>query len=301
MTWRSVVITTPARLTKKHQALVIQQDSGEVSVPLEDIAVLVLDCPQVTLTSQLLAASASQQISIITVDETHTPNGVLLPYLPHSRALQVMRKQLTMSGPHKKRLWQHIVRQKLFNQAIVLQKQNHATQSARLKQLANDVGSGDPNNLEAQGAQVYFRTLFGETYTRSQDRFYNAALNYAYSIIRSAIARSLVGYGFLPAFGIHHCSEQNAFNLADDLIEPFRPIIDLYIVSYYAAEPEHELQPPDKANLVRILHQDILRLEREKFAGRSTLLALVDASVISLGQRLDDGQAHLVLPSIDTP
>ncbi len=296
MTWRSVVISTPARLKHKHRALVVQQDSGDISVPLEDIAVLVIDCPQVTLTSQLLAACASQQIAVITVDETHTPNGVLLPYLPHSRALQIMRKQLNMSLPQQKRLWQGIIQQKLANQATVLAQIGHAPQARHLQQLACNVRSGDPDNLEGQGAQVYFRSLFESPFHRAQSRFFNAALNYGYSVIRSALARSLVGYGFLPAFGLHHRNEQNAFNLADDLIEPYRPLLDLHVLQHYPTEPERELEPMDKAGLVRILHKDVVRIENRSPAGSSTLLALIDATVMSLGQRMGDGDTHLVLP-----
>lgn len=301
MTWRSVVISTPARLKHQHRALVVQQDSGDTRVPLEDIAVLVIDSPQVTLTSQLLAACANQQIVVVTVDETHTPNGVLLPYLPHSRALQVMRKQLALTQPHKKRLWQGIIQQKLLNQAVVLQNHHHVAAARHLQQLAQEVRSGDPDNLEGQGAQVYFRNLFPQPFNRAQDRFYNAALNYGYSVIRSAIARSLVGYGFLPAFGLHHRNEQNAFNLADDLIEPYRPLLDQHILGQYPLEPERDLQPPDKASLVRILHHDVPRLELGETTGNSTLLALIDATVISLAQRADDGLFHLTLPSTAAP
>ncbi len=296
MTWRSVVISTPARLKYQSRALVVQQDCGDTCVPLEDIAVLVIDSPQVMLTSQLLAACANQQIAVITVDETHTPNGVLLAYLPHSRALQVMRKQLAMSQPQKKRLWQGIIQQKLYNQAIVLQRYRNAKVASYLQQLAQEVRSGDPDNLEGQGAQFYFRNLFPNSFHRAQNRFYNAALNYGYSVIRSAIARSLVSYGFLPAFGLHHRNERNAFNLADDLIEPYRPLLDQYILDCYPLEPERNLEPSDKGGLVRILHHDIQRLEQGETIGSSTLLALIEATVISLAQRADDGLFYLTLP-----
>ena len=299
MTWRSVIITTPAQLRHKNGALVVRQNGNDISVPLEDIATVIIDCPQITLTSQLLAAFASQKIAVITVDETHTPNGVLLSYLPHSRALQVMRKQMNLTQPHKKRLWQHIIQQKLINQSSVLQQHNHSIQANILIQLSNEVRSGDPDNLEGQGAQVYFRALFTPTFHRAQSRFYNASLNYGYSIIRSAFARSLVSHGFLTAFGIHHHSEQNAFNLADDLIEPYRAILDAHVLKCYPVEPKHELRPEDKAKIVSILHQDISRIEKGELSGRSTVLSLIDSTVISFRQRVDDGNIHLILPNLD--
>lgn len=120
MAWRSVVITRPARLSFKQRAMQVDQNGDTLRVPLEDISVLVIDQPQVSLTAQLLSAFASQQIAVITVGPDHHPNGVLLPHLPHSRALKVMRAQLNMSQPRRKRLWQHIVQRKIRNQAAVL-------------------------------------------------------------------------------------------------------------------------------------------------------------------------------------
>ena len=298
MTWRSVVIANPARLKLKHQALHVEQDSGSVTVPLEDIAVLVLDHSQITLTAQLLSACAGQQIAVITVDSSHTPNGVLLSYLPHSRALKVMRAQLALGLPARKRLWQSITQRKILNQAYLLTKQGHADASKHLQAMAAAVRSGDPDNFEAHAAQVYFCALFGEKFIRAQNRFYNAALNYGYSILRSALARSLVSYGFLPAFGLHHRSEQNAFNLADDLIEAYRPVVDAHVLAHYPYEPERELEPTDKSTLVSLLHLDAPRLDETGHAGSSTLLALIDATVVSLMQRLADGGNQLTLPGM---
>ncbi|MEW5839094.1 MAG: type II CRISPR-associated endonuclease Cas1 [Pseudomonadota bacterium] len=300
MAWRSVVITQPARLKLEHKALAVEQDAGAVRIPLEDISVLVIDQPQVSLTAQLLAACAARQIAVITVDETHTPNGVLLPHLPHSRALQVMRKQLDMSQPRKKQLWRGIVQRKLRNQAEVLEWQGHEAASRRVRQLAREVRSGDAGYAESQGAQVYFRHIFGTGFSRAQERFHNAALNYGYSVIRSALARNLVAYGFLTAFGLHHRSEQNAFNLADDLIEPFRPILDAHVLAY--AQPgmeERDLTREDKAHVVNVLHQDVLLHQPEGLAGKSALLAAAESVVVSLSQRLDDDLAALTLPGLN--
>ena len=298
MAWRSVVITQPARLRLEQQALRVEQDAGSVRIPLEDISVLVIDQPQVSLTAQLLTACAARQIAVITVDETHTPNGVLLPHLPHSRALQVMRKQLDMSQPRKKRLWQGIVQRKINNQAEVLERYGLDAASL-LRQMASEVKSGDGGHHEAHAAQAYFRALFGLGFSRAQDRLHNAALNYGYSVIRSALARTLVAYGFITAFGLHHCSEQNAFNLADDLIEPFRPILDAHVLGLWPLHGEdRDLTREDKAHLVSVLHQDVAMFQSGDLSGHSTLLAATEAMVISLVQRLDDDETHLHMPAL---
>ncbi len=298
MTWRSVVITKPARLSFKNRALVVEQEGEKASVPLEDIAVLVLDTPQVVLTSQLLSACVEAGIVTITVNAMHTPNGVLMPYLSHSRALKVMRLQMALSVPAQKRIWQSIVQQKLRNQAAVLEFRDSQMLARQVLNLVSQVRSGDPDNFESQGAVIYFPALFYAGFTRRYDCFYNAALNYCYSIVRSAIARSLVSYGFLPAFGLHHRNELNAFNLADDLIEPYRPLVDAWIVKNYPLQPERELTPQDKATLVSILHVDAPRLRGDEVEGSSTVLALIDATVISLSQRLQDANVNLVMPGL---
>lgn len=296
MAWRSVVISKPARLSYHNRALIVEQES-RFSVPLEDIAAIVLDCPQITLTNPLLAACAAQQVAVITVDDTHTPNGLLLPFTPHSRARKVMQAQLDMTMPHKKRLWQAIVQQKIRNQAAVMCHLLGMDVARPLYVMADQVRSGDPDNFEAQAAQQYFPLLFGRGFTRDQPGFTNAALNYGYSIMRSALARALVAYGLLPAFGLHHRSQLNAFNLADDLIEPYRPVVDRQVYRWVSAHAQ-QLNRQIKADLVSLLHQDAPRVQDESLLGSSSLLALADATVISLSQAIQDKSVSLVLPGV---
>lgn len=296
MGWRSVVISQPARLSCAHRALQIEQDQGKAQVPLEDISVLVLDQPQVSLSASLLSALAQEQIAVLTVGADHHPNGVLLPFLPHSRGVKVMRAQLALSGPQQKRLWQSVVKQKLRNQADVLLQQGQPEVATQVQSLAARVRSGDPDNLEAQAARVYFVALFGRDFQRGQERFYNAALNYGYAVIRAAIARTICSYGLLPAFGLHHCSELNAFNLADDLIEPWRPMLDAYILRQFPNELENQLTPQQKGVVVAVLHQDVVLTSQ---AGRCSSLVAIDTSVQSLVRILNEpAKTHqLALPS----
>lgn len=299
MAWRSVVISKPARLSFAQRALVIEQSQGMARVPLEDIAAIVIDNPQITITVPLLVACADAQVIVITVDDSHTPNGIFLSHTPHSRAVKVMRGQVAMSTPHKKRLWQLLVQQKIRNQAQLLAQVGKADSAKHLHALADAVKSGDSDNLEAQAAAHYFPALFGKGFTRDDACFANSALNYGYAIIRSAIARSLVSYGFLPAFGLHHCSELNAFNLADDIIEPYRILVDACVIKLYQTyDGDDDLDMTAKATLVNLLHQDTQRLENGNPAGISTTLALIDASCISLGQSIHTGSLSLTLPSI---
>lgn len=302
MGWRSVVIANPAALDFHHCALRVEQAGNVAQVPLEDISVLVIDHPQVTLTACLLSACADAQIAVLTVGADHHPNGVLLPFLPHSRALKVMRAQLAQSLPAQKRAWQSIVRQKIANQAAVLacHRADNPHDTRALWTMSEAVRSGDPDNVEAQAAQRYFRTLWGLSFNRNQPRFYNAALNYGYAVIRAAIARSLVSYGFLPAFGLHHRSEQNAFNLADDLIEPYRPLVDAHILDAWPLEPSRELTPGDKRHLVALLHQDTRMTAHATPHARNTVLAAVEATVVSLTQWLEFGEAiRLAMPVVN--
>lgn len=302
MSWRSVVIANPAALTLQDRAIFIEQNGKSARVMLEDISVLVLDHPQISLTAPLLSACAEAQIAVLTVNDSHLPNGMLLPYLPHSRALKVMQAQLALPQPARKRLWQRIVQYKIRNQAALLAQTKREQEARRLRQLASDVRSGDPGNCEAQAAQLYFRGLVHPQFNRDQERFYNAALNYGYAVVRAAIARTLTAYGFLPAFGLFHRSEQNAFNLADDLIEPYRPLVDACVLQHYPMEPERFLEPADKARLVGLLHEDVTLSSHSAEDGRCTLLAAVEATVSGLSGIVMQDAPHerLALPRLDT-
>lgn len=188
MAWRSVIISKPAYLSYKQKSMQITQGEEKFLIPLEDIAVLVIDNQQVTISASLLSACADNRLAVITVNKSHTPNGIFHPYLCHSRALKIMRQQLVMTKPHKKKLWQIIIKQKLLNQALVLDKLNISKTADKLVAYANMVRSGDPDNLEATAAQIYFPAIFGKGFTRADENVFNAALNYGYSILRGAIA-----------------------------------------------------------------------------------------------------------------
>lgn len=224
MAWRGLHISQATRLSLADNQVVATQDGSEIRLAIEDIAWMVLDTPQVTLSTALIAACMDAGIVIITTDRTHTPNGLILPFHRHHRQAEIVALQVGLSQPSKKRLWQALVRGKIDNQAANLEA---CDQDARpLRAMADLVGSGDPDNVEARAARVYWPRLFVDFVRDDDTDKRNALLNYGYAIVRSAVARALVAMGLVPALGLFHASMSNAFNLADDLVEPFRPFVD---------------------------------------------------------------------------
>ena len=235
MGWRTLFVTQPARLSLLHNSLVL--DNGEeYTIPLIDLACVVVETRHVTLTSPLIDALANSGAVIYICDEKHLPSSIILPFHAHSRQAGVARLQVLWSEPFKKRCWQKIIHAKITNQSQVLDTSANDDR-AYLCSLTKRITSGDSTNIEAQAAKVYWSMLF-QNFTRHLDEqdIRNSALNYGYAIMRGMIARALVGVGFLPAFGLHHHSELNALNLADDIIEPFRPFVDVLVKELLAED-----------------------------------------------------------------
>ena len=286
MTWRSVVISRPARLKRDHYSLAIEQDQTAF-VPFEDIAVIVLNHREITLTHPVLSACGEYGISLFATGDTHHPSGVFIPFLPHSRATRWMRLQLDLPRPVAKQTWAGIVRRKIANQAAVLRIAGRDGMD-RLDSYARRVRSGDAGNLEGQAAFFYFTQLFGKDFRRDQARFINAALDYGYAILRGTIARGLVAHGLMPSIGLFHASEQNAFNLADDVIEPFRPLVDLF-VHKKMLRTDDELLPEDKVALVGLLNVDVAMPR-----GTMSVLAAIEQMIESIARIYDGGSDALL-------
>lgn len=228
MAWRGLHLTRPSRLSFENAQIVISQDDGEVRLALEDVAWIVLDSPRCSLTGTLLSACMVAGVVVVMTDETHTPCGLALPFHRHHRQADVARLQVEASEPLKKRLWQSIVRAKVRNQAAVLDSVGRDG-GHTLHEMTRRVGSGDPDNVEAQAARHYWGRLWPKFRREDGDDLRNKMLNYGYAVIRSGIARAAVASGLLPAFGLKHASVTNAFNLADDLVEPLRPFVDALV------------------------------------------------------------------------
>ena len=290
--WRSVVINRPAMLKREHFSLVVVQEQS-ARVPFEDIAVIVLNHREITLTHPVLSACAEYGIGLYSTGDNHQPNGVFIPFLQHSRTTRMQRLQLDLDKPTCKRAWARIVQSKIQNQARCMSLLS-ITGADRLDSYARRVRSGDGGNLEAQASAYYFPQVFGRSFHRGQNGWINAALDYGYAIIRGACARGLVAYGMLPSFGLFHSSEQNSFNLADDLIEPYRPIVDLHVAQTRSQHGEIELKSCEKAALVGLLNVDVAMPR-----GQMSVLASIEQAAQSLARMYDGGSEQLLeLPSL---
>jgi CRISPR-associated protein Cas1 len=213
---------------KNRQLVYEPKDEQSVRVALEDITVIVIEDNRSTLTTALLSHISEHNIVLFTCDSYHMPNGLFTPFHQHSRLSQISHIQVEMKLPLKKQIWQKIISQKIFNQAQLLKYFNK--EDFQVSVLVDKVKSGDSDNLEALAARRYWSLLFDD-FSRDQKAPdpRNIALNYGYAIVRGAVARSLVAHGLLPTFGVFHNSELNAYNLADDIIEPLRPMVDMVV------------------------------------------------------------------------
>ena len=220
------------------------------------------------------------------------PCAVLTPFANHSRGLAVLRSQLDCSEPRKKRLWQKIVQAKIANQARCLEFCRGKEASGIVSAYAAGVRSGDSGNVEAAAAVKYFPLLFGPEFVRRDEDVLNASLDYGYAILRGCIARYIAVYGLLPVLGLHHRSELNRFNLADDLIEPFRPLVDLMVFSMEELHGD-EFTPDCKKLLFGCLSMEIL-----SGGQRHGVAYAAERLVKSLTRALTDEKADLCLPGL---
>lgn len=226
---RTVEISNPSRLRIETSQLVIEQNDQEAGrIPIEDLGVLILDHPAVSLTHGVLEACAGSNAVVVLCDKRHMPVSVLQPMEAHTLHARILAEQIRAREPTKKRLWQQIVQAKIAAQARNLDA--IGADGKVLFEMARRVKSGDPVNLEAQAARVYWVRLFGLDFRRDTDGDgLNALLNYGYAILRATVARAISAAGLHPALGLHHSNQYNSFALADDLMEPLRPLVDMRV------------------------------------------------------------------------
>lgn len=225
----------PAYLSLKDRQLVIRLPDKDQSItrPIEDIGVVIVDNKQITLTSGLIEALLGNNCALITCDSSHLPVGLMLPLCGNTTQSERFRHQLSASLPLKKQLWQQTISQKIANQAQVL-KECFGVEVGNMLSWSKNVKSGDSDNLEARAAAYYWRNMFDNEDVFIRDREGeppNNLLNYGYAILRAIVARGLVGSGLLPTLGIHHHNRYNAYCLADDIMEPYRPYVDELVVN----------------------------------------------------------------------
>ena len=253
--------------------------NSEVTKPIEDIGVVVLDHKQITITSGVLEALLENNCAIITCDSRSMPVGLMLPLCGNTTQNERFRDQLDASLPLVKQLWQQTIKAKIENQAAVLQECSGA-ETRCMKVWADDVKSGDSNNLEARAAAYYWKNLFPiKDFTRDRGGIPpNNLLNYGYAVLRAIVARGLVVSGLLPTLGIHHHNRYNAYCLADDIMEPYRPYVDRLVYNMINQGVDYtELTKELKAQLLIIP-----TLETNIAGKRSPLMVAVGQTTASL-------------------
>lgn len=291
---KTLCFSNPAYLSLRNAQLIIKipeiekvdslsedfKKAAEVTRPIEDIGVVVLDHKQITITQGALEALLENNCAVITCDSQHLPVGLFLPLVGNTTQNERFRDQLNASIPLRKQLWQQTIQCKIKNQATVL-KEFSSVETRCMEVWANDVRSGDPDNLEARAAVYYWKNLFSHIpdFVRAREGVApNNLLNYGYAILRAVVARSLVSSGLLPTLGIHHHNRYNAYCLADDIMEPYRPYVDrlVYeITDHYGNE--NELSKDIKAELLSIPTLDVVINGK-----RSPLMVAVSQTTSSL-------------------
>ncbi|MDD4689031.1 MAG: type II CRISPR-associated endonuclease Cas1 [Eubacteriales bacterium] len=256
--WRSIIITQGEKVTLKDKWLVVESSECCNQVPIDDIYSIVVDNRQCYLTVAAITALTNAGVHILYCDEKHQPVSVITSFNTHYRPLNVIRKQLDLRDEFKDTLWQRVIKGKIENQAQVLKLQGRLAETiSHLLKYKDEVLVADKTNREGLAAKMYFRSLYGSEFIRMSDNCINSALNYGYAIIRSAVAKTLVAYGYNCVLGIHHISETNPFNLADDFMEPFRPIVDLW-TDIHHEDLVDELSSEHKKGLVNVLNTTVL-------------------------------------------
>ncbi len=260
---KTLYFANPAYLKTRDEQLVIQiinESDDEKSVPIEDIGLLIIDHPQITITQGLLAKCMENNVAVVTCDQTHHPAGILFNMEGNTLQSQVYKYQLEATIPLKKQLWQQTIVAKIENQASLLKSVKE--EYTYIKNLVSKVKSGDTENCEAKAASYYWKRIFPAFLEFRRERYGpppNNLLNYGYAILRAAVSRAIVGSGLLPAIGIHHKNQYNAFCLSDDIMEPYRPYVDLLVYEIVSMNGKFlEMTPSMKKKLLSIPTIDVV-------------------------------------------
>ncbi|ADV46721.1 type II CRISPR-associated endonuclease Cas1 [Nitratifractor salsuginis] len=264
--WKTIRITKPCRLSIENGNLVVEDEKVRFKLSLSDTDSIIFEGDRFTLSAKVLAALSRHKVATLFCDEYYMPTAILHPYHQSSLATETLKAQLSLPDDLRDRLWQEIIRVKILNQSAVLS--HFAKKNPKLERYAEQIRPGDPYRTEAKSARLYWNKLF-DGLKREADSLdvRNQALNYAYAILRSLITRDLSAAGFLPALGLWHDNRYNAFNLSDDLMEPFRPIVDAAVYLLLPLCDEEYLTPEFKKAIISIFDSEYLIYD----AGRSTL------------------------------
>jgi CRISP-associated protein Cas1 len=310
---RTLYFGNPAYLSKTNDQLVLRlpevdkndalsvsfKKEAQATFPIEDIGIVMIDHQQITITQNLITALVENNVALITCNDTHHPVGLMLPLESNSLQSERFQAQIEASLPLKKQLWQQTVTTKIYNQAMVLKQKNIAIDN--MLYWSSSVKSGDPDNYEGRAAAYYWKSLspiLTQTAEFRRDRFGDAPnnlLNYGYAILRAIVARGLVGSGLLPTLGIHHRNKYNAYCLADDIMEPYRPYVDIIVCDIIAEGNDiNALTTTIKQQLLAIASVDIT------IDGcRSPLMVGLQRTTSSLAKCFEGTQRKIIYPEIE--
>lgn len=290
---QTLIFSNPVSLSLKYNQLEITfKDTGEIITrPIEDIGIVMIENPMVHITIPLLNALANNNVGVVFCDNKFMPNSMLMPLETNTIQQEIYRTQFEASQPTKKRIWKDIIENKIRNQSVLLDKLG--LDGNLLKPYYMNVLSGDSDNREGAAAKVYWKQIFGEQFIRNRNGSPpNSLLNYGYTILRAAVARALLGSGLFPAVGIFHRNKYNAFPLADDVMEPYRPFVDFAVKQIYDFSSNDELNKKNKEFLIRVLFSDV----KIKKQIRPLQIAL-SITTASLTKAFKDKKENIVFPT----
>ena len=287
MSWRIVYASDVSKMSLNLNSLKVTKGDLEVKIPLSDIFAVVIEDLTVTLTARLLVELSDYNILVILCNQKHLPECMLQPISGHFSQYGQMKEQLSWDQAQKDELWKRVVQQKIGNQIECMRHvQVDPLRIEKMQQLQASVKLFDRENIEGQAAKYYFNSFFTAFTRDNEDLLENAVLNYGYTILNSAIARTIVAKGLIPAMGIHHMGGRNHFNLASDLIEPFRPLVDLFLLKH---PPEDFMTKSYRLNLVNLLHA------RVEIDGKmQTVIRAIDIMVQSIIEYFREGRLDLL-------
>ena len=287
---RVICFENPARLSLKLAQMVVELQDVTRTLPIEDIGVVILDHKQITITHALIDALLANNVAIVTSNDKHLPVGLMLPLDGNTLQSERFRAQIDASEPLKKQMWQQTIVAKILGQAHVLGTQ--LIKHNNMLKWAKDVRSGDPENMEARAAAFYWRNMFEkDAFIRDpQGLPPNNLLNYGYSIVRAMMARALVGAGLLPTLGIHHHSRYDAYCLADDIMEPYRPFVDMKVLEMWKkGNITNDISSEQKRELLGVTTMDV------SISGHRSPMMLAIQTTAQSVQKCFSGEARKII------
>lgn len=296
MSKRIVTVESTSELRFENNSLVFsRENSRPISIPIEDIGVLVLENLHTMTSTALLSACCSAQVAVVVCSPSHLPHGLLLSLDGHVTQSAALKTQVRCTATVRNRIWQEIVRAKIRSQSELIMHIRGADEG--IGPLARRVRTGDTGNVEARAARIYWQALFGTEFRRMREGpAPNSLLNYGYALLRASVARAITGAGLHPGLGVHHHNQYNAYCLADDLMEPLRPLVDQRVHEIRQTDLSGELKPLVKRELLRVLTRHVIV--------RGTPLPLfegLERYAASARGAMEHGAGMLEIPDVSFP